>query len=72
MCYVVGQSSSQGRGVSLQCVCVCDIACQGAAEEDGEEAGHERGEQMAGQGCPVVVAANAEAATDQGLALRLQ
>ena len=53
-------------------MCVCDIACQGAVEEDGEEAGHERGEQMAGQGCPVVVAANAEAATDQGLALRLQ
>ena len=61
------------RGEGLVCnVCVCDIACQGAAEEDGEEAGHERGEQMAGQGCPVVVAANAEAATDQGLALRLQ
>lgn len=54
------------------CVCVCDIACQGAAEESGEEAGHQRGGQMAWQGCPVAAAANAEAATDQGIAPRLQ
>ena len=70
MCYVAGKSSSKGPGVSLQCG--CDIACQGAAEEDCEEAGHERGEQMAWQGCPVVAAASAEAATDEGRALRLQ
>ena len=63
----------QQQGARGQCaMCVCDIACQGAAEESGEEAGHQRGEQMAWQGCPVAAAANAEAATDQGIAPRLQ
>ena len=68
---LLAKAAARGEG-SVCNVCVCDIACQGVAEESGEEAGHQRGEQMAWQGCPVTAAANAEAATDQGIAPRLQ